>query len=107
MKLERKACNMALSSLVHTSPSAPYAAWNVLLSTQNRLGDESSEEPEMTEESSLVTGERGGGPGVAGLNSEQGRGMGMAIDREGGAEADHTQSGIGCPSPLQVQQRDS
>ena len=32
--------------------------------------------------------------------------MGMAIDREGGAEADHTRSGIGCPSPLQVQQRE-
>ena len=61
----------------------------------------------MTEESSSVTGERGGGPGVAGLCPKQGGGMGMAIDREGGAEADRTQSGIGCPSPLQVQQRES
>ena len=61
----------------------------------------------MTEESSSVMGERGGGPGVAGLCPERGRGMGMAIDKEGGAEADHTQSGRGCPSPLQVQQRES
>ena len=58
------------------------------------------------EESSLVTGERGGGPGVAGLHSEQGGGAGMAMDKEGGAEADCTQSGIGSPSPLQVQQRE-
>ena len=29
----------------------------------------------------------------------------MAIDKEGGAEADRNQSGISCPSPLQVQQR--
>ena len=61
----------------------------------------------MMEESSSVTVERGGGPGVTGLHPEQGRGMGMAIDREGGAEADHNQSGIGCPSPLQVQQWES
>ena len=61
----------------------------------------------MMEESSLVTGERGGRLGVAGLCPERGRGMGMAIDKEGGAKADHTQSGIGCPSPLQVQQRES
>ena len=60
----------------------------------------------MMEESSSVTGERGGGPGVAGLHPVQGRGMGMAIDKEGGAEADCNQSGIGCPSPLQVQQRE-
>ena len=44
----------------------------------------------MTEESLSVTGERGGGPGVAGLCPEQGGGMGMAFDREGGAEADRT-----------------
>ena len=42
----------------------------------------------MTEESSSVTGERGGGPGVAGLHPVRGGGMGMAIDKEGGAEAD-------------------
>ena len=61
----------------------------------------------MMEESLLVMGERGGGPGVAGLCPVQGGGMGMAIDREGGAKADRTQSGIGSPSPLQVQQRES
>ena len=107
VKLERKACSAALSSLVHTSPSGPCAARNVRLLTWNGLGEESFEESGMTEESSSVTGERGGGPGVAGLRPEQGRGMGMATDREGGAEADCTQSGIGCPFPLQVQQRES
>ena len=61
----------------------------------------------MMEESSLVTGERGGGPGVAGLCRVRGGGMGMVIDKEGGAEADCTRSGIGCPSPQQVQQRES
>ena len=61
----------------------------------------------MMEESSSVTGERGGGQGVAGLRPVRGGGMGMAIDKEGGAEADSSQSGIGCPSPLQVQQRES
>ena len=60
----------------------------------------------MREESSSVTGERGGGPGVGGLCPERGGGMGMAIDKEGGAEADCTRSGIGSPSPLQVQQMD-
>ena len=59
------------------------------------------------EESSSETGERGGGPGVAGLCPEQGGGMGMAIDKEGGAEADRTPPGRGSPSPLQVQQRES
>ena len=44
----------------------------------------------MTEESSSVTRERGGGLGVAGLCPVPGGGMGMAIDKEGGAEADHT-----------------
>ena len=102
-----KACNAALSSLVHRSPSGPCAAWNILLSTQNRLGEESGEESVTMEDSFLVTGERGGGPGVAGPRPEQGRGMGMAIDKEGGAEADCTRSGIGCPFPLQVQQRES
>ena len=105
-KLERKACNAALSSLVHISPSGPCAAWNVLLST-NGLGEELVEESGMTEDSSSVTGERGGGLGVGGLCPERGREMGMAIDKEGGAEADHTLSGIGSPSPLQVQQRES
>ena len=61
----------------------------------------------MEEDSLLVMGERGGRPGVGGLCPRQGGGMGIAIDNEGGAEADHTQSGIGCPSPLQVQQRES
>ena len=61
----------------------------------------------MREESLSVMGERGGGLGVGGLRPEQGRGTGMAIDREGGAEADHTPLGIGSPSPLQVQQRES
>ena len=56
----------------------------------------------MTEESSLETGERGRKPGVASLCPERGRGMGMAIDKEGGAKVDCTQSGIGCPSHLQV-----
>ena len=56
----------------------------------------------MMEESLSVMGERGGGLGVGGLCPEQVGGMGMAIDREGGAKADHTLSGIGSPSPLQV-----
>ena len=61
----------------------------------------------MMEESLSVLGERGGGPGVASLCPERGRGMGMAIDKEGGAKADCIRSGIGCPSSLQVQQRES
>ena len=61
----------------------------------------------MTEESSSVMGDRGGGPGVGGLRPERGGGMGMAIDNEGGAEDDRTLLGIGSPSPLQVQQRES
>ena len=64
MKLEKKACNTALSSSVHTSPSGPCATWNILLSTRNGLGEESSEESVMEEESLSVTGERGRGPGV-------------------------------------------
>ena len=105
-KLARKACNTALSTLVHTSPSSPCAAWNVLLWPRNGL-EESEEESGIKEESSLLMGERGGELGVGGLCPEQGRGMGMVIDKEGGAKADHNQSGIGCPSPLQVQQRKS
>ena len=62
VKFERKACSTALSLSVHTSTSSPCAAWNVLLSTQNGLGEESSEELVMEEESLSVTGERGGGP---------------------------------------------
>ena len=73
----------------------------------NRFGEELEEESGTKEDSLLLMGERGGGPGVAGLHPVQGGGMGMAIDREGGAEADRTRSGIGCPSPLQVQQRES
>ena len=69
-KLERKACNAALSSLDHISPSGPCATWNVCLLTWNGLGEESSEELGTTEESLLVTGERGGGPGVAGLHPQ-------------------------------------
>ena len=107
VKLERKACNTALSSLVHTSLSGPCTAWNILLSTRNGLGEELRVELVTMEESSSVTGERGGGPGVAALHPERGRGMGMAIDKEGGAKADCTQSGIGSPSPWQVQQRES
>ena len=61
----------------------------------------------MMEESSSVTGERGGGPGVAGLCPERGGEMGMATDKEGEADANCNQSGIGCPFPLQVQQRES
>ena len=61
----------------------------------------------MREESSLVMGERGGGPGVGGLRPEPGGGTGMAIDKLGGAEEEQSASGIGCPSPLQVQQRES
>ena len=105
-KLARKACSTALSSLVHTSPSGPCAAWNVHLPIQYGLGEESSEESGMMEESSSVTEERGGGPGVAGLRPEQGGGTGMAIDKEGGAEEDRTPSGRGSPFPLQVQQRE-
>ena len=58
-------------------------------------------------ESLLVMGERGGGLGVGSLHPEQGRGMGMAIEREGGVDEDHNLSGIGSPSRLQVQQRES
>ena len=107
VKLERKACSAALSSSVHISPSGSCAAWNILLSTRNGLGEESVEESGMREESSSVTGERGGGPGVGGLRPRQGGGTRMATDKLGGAEADRTQSGIGSPSPLQVQQMES
>ena len=61
----------------------------------------------MKEELLLLTGERGGGPGVAGLRLEPGRGIGMAIDKVGGAEVDCTWSGRGSPYPPQVQQRES
>ena len=54
----------------------------------------------MEEELLLVTGERGGGLGVGGLRPERGRGTGMAIDKDGGAKADCTLSGIGFSSPL-------
>ena len=53
-----------------------------------------------------MTGERGGGLGVGGLFPEPGRGMGMAMDKLGGAEEERSQSGIGSPFPLQVQQRE-
>ena len=85
-KLERKAHNAALSSSVHTSPAGPCAAWNVLLSTKNRLGEESGEESVMEEDSLSVMGERGRGPGVGGLCPMQGGGTGIAIDKEGGAK---------------------
>ena len=106
-KVERKACSAALSSSVHTNPSSPCAAWNVLLSTRNGLGEESVEESGMTEDLLSVTGERGGGPGVVGLRPAQGGGTGMAIDNLGGAEEDRTRSGIGSPSPLQTQHKES
>ena len=73
----------------------------------NGLGEESEEESGTKEDLSLLTGERGGGPGVAGLHPVRGGGMGMAIDNEGGAEAGRNQSGIGSPFPVQVQQRES
>ena len=59
----------------------------------NRFGEESEEESETKEDSSLLTGERGGGPGVAGLRPVRGGGTGMAIDNEGGAEADRIDQG--------------
>ena len=107
LKVERKACSAALSSLVHTSPSGPCTAWNVLLLTWNGLVEEWVEESGMTEDSSSVTGERGGGPGVGGLRPMRGRGTGMAIDKPGGAKADRTWLGIGSPSPLQTQHKES
>ena len=73
----------------------------------NGLGEESEEELGTKEDSSLLMGERGGGPGVPGLCPVQGGGMGMAIDREGGAKEERNPSGIGSPFPLQVQQRES
>ena len=72
----------------------------------NGLGEESEEELGTKEDLSLLTGERGGGPGVAGLHPVRGGGTGMAIDKEGGAEADRNRSGIGSPFPPQVQQRE-
>ena len=96
----KKACITAFSLLVHTKPSGPSARQNVLVATRKGLS-------ESEEESSLVTGERGGGPEVGGLCPEPGGGMGMAIDRLGGAKEEQSQSGIGSPSPLQVQQRES
>ena len=71
------------------------------------LGEESEEELGTKEESLLLMGERGGGLGVPDIRPVQGGGMGMAIDREGGADDDRNLSGIGSPSPLQVQQRES
>ena len=71
------------------------------------LGEESEEELGTKEDLSLLTAERGGGLGVPGLCPVRGGGMGMATDREGGAEAERSQSGISSPSPLQVQQRES
>ena len=44
----------------------------------------------MGEESLLEMGERGGGLGVGSLHSVRGGGMGMAIDKEGGAKEGHT-----------------
>ena len=44
----------------------------------------------MTEESLSVMGERGGGSGVGGLRPRPGGGMGMVIDKEGGADTDRT-----------------
>ena len=55
---------------------------------RNRLSDK--EESGMGEESLLEMGERGGGLGVGSLHSVRGGGMGMAIDKEGGAKEGHT-----------------
>ena len=74
---------------------------------KNELGEESEEESGTKEDLLLLTGERGRGPGVSGLRPVRGGGMGMASDREGGAEDDRNQPGIGSPSPLQVQQGES
>ena len=71
------------------------------------LGEELEEESGTKEDSLLLTGERGEGPGVPGLHPVRGGGMGMASNREGGAEDEHNHSGRGSPSPLQVQQRES
>ena len=106
-KEEKKACSAALSSSDHTSPSGPCTAWNVLLLMKNGLGEESVEELGMMEDLLLVMGERGGEPGVGGLRPVRGGGTGMAIDKLGGAEADRTRSGIGSPSPLQTQHKES
>ena len=43
---------------------------------------------------------------MGGLCPEPGGGMGMAMDKVGGAEADRTWSGRGSLFPLQVQQRE-
>ena len=74
---------------------------------RSRLGEELEEELGMREDSLLLMGERGGGPGVSGLCPRQGAGMGMATDKVGGAKEECSWSGIGSPSPLQVQQRES
>ena len=58
----KKACIAALSSSVHTKPSGPSARWNILVATR-KGSSESEEESGITEESSLVMGERGGGSG--------------------------------------------
>ena len=68
-------------------PSSPCTGWNILVATRKGLS-ESEEELGMKEESSLEMGERGGGLGVASLCPVQSRGMGMAIDRLGGAKED-------------------
>ena len=86
-------------------PSGPCAAWNILLWTRNGL-EPLGEELGMMEDLLLLMGERGGGPGVGGLCPEQGGGMGMAVDKDGGVEEEQA-PGIGSPFPLQVQQRES
>ena len=92
---------------VHVSPSGPCPTWNVCLSMKNRLVEESEEESGTKEESSLLMGERAGGPGVGSLCPEQGRGTGMAMERFGGVEVECTWLGKGSPFPPQVQQRES
>ena len=66
---------------------------------------ELEEELGMKEESLLLMGERGGGLGVGGLCPERGRETGMAIDRDGGVDAECTWLGRGSPFPPKVQQR--
>ena len=83
--------------------SGPSARQNVLIAT-GKGSSKSGEELRTREESLLVTGERGGGPGVGALCPEPDGGMGMAMDKLGEAEEEQSPSGIGCPSPLQVKQ---
>ena len=61
--------------------SRPCTTRNIQCLTWNGLGEESSEELGMMEESLLVMGERGGGPGVAGLCPSETEGWGWQLIR--------------------------